>query len=312
MTPDSIAHLAARAMLDAFGSVGATTFDLTITDRDGEKVRFRRGAPLDNLRGAMPTELDRAAAGGQNVIVRPHGPAVVFIQLDDLSAAAVERVQEVAFLGLETSPRNYQAWVAMPATEADEDLARRLRKGVGADPTASGATRIAGSLNFKAKYAPDFPRVEIAHVQPGLIASKEKLAQHGLLAQEPRVPAHNAAPVRALPSVRKWPSYQRCIEGAPPTHGNTGPDVSRADFTWCLIALDWGWSVEATADRLMAESRKARQNGPRYALRTAERAAAVRRGVERPPASLSIQAPREGEFRPFLGASAKRGSPDAG
>ena len=30
-----------------------------------------------------------------------------------------------------------------------------------ADLTASGATKIAGSLNFKDKYAPDFPRVKI-------------------------------------------------------------------------------------------------------------------------------------------------------
>ena len=272
------ADQAARAMLDAFGSVGAKTFDLTITDRKGEKVRFRMGAPLDDLRGVMPAELARAAESGHNVIVRPHGPAVVFIQLDDLSAAAVERVQEVAFLGLETSPRNYQAWVAMPATEADEDLARRLRKGVGADPTASGATRIAGSLNFKAKYAPNFPRVEITHSAPGLMARKEKLAQLGLLPEEPRAPTRNAAPARTLPGARKWPSYQRCIEGAPATHGNTGPDISRADFTWCMIAVDWGWSIDETADRLMAESSKARQNGQRYALRTAQRAAAARRG----------------------------------
>ena len=48
----------------------------------------------------------------------------------------------------------------MPDAE-DKDFARRLRKGTGADPTASGATRVAGSLNFKDKYAPDFPRVAI-------------------------------------------------------------------------------------------------------------------------------------------------------
>jgi hypothetical protein len=166
----------------------------------------------------------------------------------------------------------------MPATEADEDLARRLRKGVGADPTASGATRIAGSLNSKAKYAPNFPRVEITHSAPGLMARKEKLAKLGLLPEEPRAPARNAAHARTLPGARKWPSYQRCIEGAPATHGNTGPDISRADFTWCMIAVDWGWSIDETADRLMAESSKARQNGQRYALRTAQRAAAARRG----------------------------------
>ena len=278
MTPDTTAHKEARAMLDAFASVGADVFDVTITNRDGEKVRFRRGVPIENFRGLIPGELPRAAEHEHNVIVRPHGPGVAFIQLDDLNAEALARVRELAFLGLQTSAGNFQAWLAMPAAEADENLARRLRKGVGADPTASGATRIAGSLNFKEKYAPNFPRVEITHSAAGLMARKEKLAKLGLLPEEPRAPARNAAHARTLPGARKWPSYQRCIEGAPATHGNTGPDISRADFTWCMIAIDWGWSIEETADRLMAESSKARQNGPRYALRTAQRAAAAQGG----------------------------------
>jgi hypothetical protein len=52
---------------------------------------------------------------------------------------------------------NYQAWVALPAAESDREFARRLRKGTGADANASGAVRLAGSINFKERYAPDFP-----------------------------------------------------------------------------------------------------------------------------------------------------------
>jgi hypothetical protein len=43
----------------------------------------------------------------------------------------------------------------------DEDFARRLREGTGADTTTSGATRVAGSINSKEEYAPQFPRVAI-------------------------------------------------------------------------------------------------------------------------------------------------------
>ncbi len=265
-------------MLDAFGSVGATTFDLTITTRQGQKVGFQRAVRYESLRRVIAAELDRAAELERNVIVRPRGPGVVFIQLDDLTAAALQHVREAAFLALQTSPGNFQAWLAMPAAEADENLARRVRNAATADPTASGATRIAGSLNFKEKYAPAFPRVAIEHSAPGLIARKERLAQRGLLSEEPRIPARNATPARTSPGLEKWPSYQRCVEGAPPTHSRTGPDISRADFTWCLIATDWGWSIAETAARLMQESGKARQNGPRYALRTAQRAAAARKG----------------------------------
>jgi hypothetical protein len=60
--------------------------------------------------------------------------------------------------------------------------------------------------------------------------------------------------------------------------------ASRADFTLCLLALDWGWGAEETAARLMPESGKARADGERHALRTVSNAAAPlqrRRGPER-------------------------------
>jgi hypothetical protein len=60
-------------------------------------------------------------------------------------------------------------------------------------------------------------------------------------------------------------------------------DRSQADFIFCLLALDWGWSVEETAERLMQESDKARENSEAYALRTARAAATAieRRGQQR-------------------------------
>ena len=72
---------------------------------------------------------------------------------------------------------------------------------------------------------------------------------------------------------RGWPSYQRCVENAPEAREGGRPDISRADFTFCLLALDWGWGVEETVARLMQESGKAQQNGEAYALRTARNAA---------------------------------------
>jgi hypothetical protein len=47
---------AAAAMLDAFASVGAVRFDVTLTTRTGEKKEwFRRGMSLADLRQASPT-----------------------------------------------------------------------------------------------------------------------------------------------------------------------------------------------------------------------------------------------------------------
>jgi hypothetical protein len=254
-------------MLDAFESVGAVSFDVTFTTRAGAKVRFEKQVPAGRLHGVLTFQVSGAAAQEQNIIVRPHAPRAVFIQLDDLDSAAMDRVKPAAFLGLETSPGNYQAWVAIPSGEADKDFARRVRKGAGADDTASGATRVAGSLNFKDKYAPDFPVVKIAHSAPGLVTNTAHLQALGLVAPTEITPTIHCVTVSNLGN-RKWPSYARCVEGAPENRDKTGPDISRADFTWCMTALSWGWSVEDVAVRLMQESSKARENGERNKQRS--------------------------------------------
>ena len=273
---DHNGHTAGRAMIDAFASVGATRFDLTWTTIAGTKDGFRRGMPLADLVRALPDMLDAAVVCRRNVIVRPHGSGVTFIQLDDLKTGQLPRLAPAVFLTLETSPGNFQAWAALAGTE-DREFARRLRKGAGADPTASGATRIAGSINFKVKYAPDFPRVAIHAAQPARLTTAQELEQLGLVAPPEPVAREVPSPTRRArpgPGSRKWPSYERCLEGAPPSQSTPGDNRhSIADFTWCLIAADWGWPIEEIARRLMEESTKARDNGQAYALKTATRAA---------------------------------------
>jgi len=265
-------HSEATAMLDAFVSVGATSFDLTWTNRAGEKERFRRGVTLAELRRTLPAMLDAAPARERNIIVRPHGPRVTFIQLDDLKESQLIPLAPAVFLALETSPGNFQAWAALEDAE-DKDFARRLRKGAGADPTASGATRVAGSLNFKDKYAPAFPRVAIKAVQPGRLTTRAELDGLGLVAP-PEIVTESTSPPRSRPgpSRRRWPNYARCLDGAPLNSEETGPDTSRADFVWCMTAITWGWSIEDTTKRLMEESPKARANGKAYAELTARNA----------------------------------------
>ena len=179
----------ALTMLEVFASVGVQFFDITHTNIEGEKRGFRPEQSLATTCTSMPHLVASAPRRQNNVIVRPHHPRpVILIQLDDLDAAALDRVRPVSFLILQTSPGNHQAWVAVEGQEGttDADFARRLRKGAGADPTASGATRVAGTANFKRKYEPDFPTVEIAAAQPGLIVTGAKLEALGLVtAPEP-------------------------------------------------------------------------------------------------------------------------------
>lgn len=263
----------ALRMLDAFASVGGQCFDITQTDIDGNKRGFRPGRTLELTRSAIPHLVEAATRLQNNIILRPRGTAAQLVQLDDLDTAALEHVTQAAFLMLTTSPGNHQAFVAI-APAGDEDFARRLKRGAGADVTASGATRVAGTANFKRKYEPDFPTVSILDATPGRTVTTAQLESMGLVAKpEPRrslpIPPARVSRRRS----RTWPDYARCLEGAPLARDGDHPDISRADFTWCMTAIDWGFSVEQTAARLLQHSTKARQEGEPYALRTAERAA---------------------------------------
>jgi hypothetical protein len=277
-------HTEAWAMLDVFVSVGADRFDVTWTNAAGDQERFRRNLSPAELMRTMPEILGDATRRQRNLIVRPRGPGVSFIQLDDLKADKLPGLAPAVFLSIETSPGNFQAWLALPGIE-DKDFARRLRKGTGADTTASGATRVAGSINFKDKYAPNFPRVAIHTAQPGRLADADELDRLGLVA----APEVVAQPLRIAPARvstggnRRWPSYERCVDGAPLNSEETGPDISRADFVFCMTAISLGWSVDDTAARLLEESTKAQTNGKAYADLTARNAAlAVERRRQQP------------------------------
>jgi hypothetical protein len=282
---DMVQQLAeALRMLDTFASVGATHFDLTHTSIDGEKRGFRPGQSLTQIKNSMPKLFPGATERQNNIIVRPTSEKVHFVQLDDLDANELSRVGEAAFMTLETSPGNHQAWVAvsgLPSPQEAKDFARRLRKGTGADATASGATRVAGTANYKRKYEPEFPTVTIWDAAPGRIMTAGQLEALNLVAQPepvtvlPSPPAHVSQRSEAAIRARKWPDYDRCLQSAPPNHSNTGPDTSRADFTWCMTALDWGFDIPETTARLMEVSSKAKQNGPRYAALTTQNAAAT-------------------------------------
>src|SRR3954467_6899138 len=95
---DKHIHNAATAMLDCFASVGANHFDVTSTTRSGEKDWFRRSVPLAELTRTLPGMLEKATSSERNVIVRPHGPGITFLQLDDLAADRLPALAPAVFL----------------------------------------------------------------------------------------------------------------------------------------------------------------------------------------------------------------------
>ena len=116
------------------------------------------------------------------------------------------------------------------------------------------------------------------HASPGKVVTRDELEALGIVAAEEKAPATPIPGVRGRAAGRSWPNYRRCIENAPEAREGGRPDISRADYTFCLLAIDWGWSVEEVVGRLMQESEKAKENGPGYAERTARAAAKVVEG----------------------------------
>jgi hypothetical protein len=147
---------------------------------------------------------------------------------------------------------------------------------------AGAVTRVAGTENFKAKYAPEFPTVTILEAHPGRVMTPDQLAELGLVAPPrplPTVPLKfTRRSENASAEKRHWPSYDKALAGAPRSPEGPGPDRSRADYFWCMLAAQRGWSIEETAAELLRVSQKAqersRSGDDGYALVTAENAAA--------------------------------------
>ena len=193
---------------------------------------------------------------------------MAFVQLDDLNAEQLDRVRPAVFIIHATSPGNYQAWIAVSGVpeerEQFKEFTRRVRRAVGGnDKSASHATRVAGTENFKLKYAPVFPTVTILETHPGRIVTPGQLDALGLFAWPEPV---TAAPLKYTSRAeqgrgkeRHWPSYDMALAGAPPNQTGSGPSRSHADFWWCYLALQRGWSQEDTEAKLLEVSERARE-----------------------------------------------------
>lgn len=151
----------------------------------------------------------------------------------------------------------------LDSAEAKE-FARRLRKGPGADLTAFGATRMAGTGNYKRKYEPDFPDVKILQAAPGRLASAPQFESLGPLAAPEPVHEAPASPIRAS---RNWPDYQRCVLGAPMKHWENKPDISRADFFFAMLCAQ---RFRRRGNRQPPDGTQQQSPGKRGALRAAD------------------------------------------
>ena len=133
-------------------------------------------------------------------------------------------------------PVKYQAWIAVSGVpegkEQRKEFTRRVRQRVGGyDKSASGATRVAGTENFKLKYAPNYPTVSVVETHPGRVMTPEQLGAQGLLSAKPEPKKAEHLKFTQTVSARtkgkeEWPSYEESLKRAGPNQEGTGPDRS--------------------------------------------------------------------------------------
>ncbi len=268
---DAIAD--ARLMVTALHKAGTSHVDVTLKDVSGEKVKFQRRVSVEKFRERLDGLLREAERRTLSVIIRPHSRETVLVQLDDLTPENAALVEPYSCCVIETSANSFQAFVALNGLrdKNETDVVRRsLIKFSHADSGATGAARLAGSLNVKEKHRRldgSFPRVKLTKVTHGLILTPPELSANGLLQDLPPAP-----PLRPLPSSpkakrRRAPIYAMAVTAVRPKEDGE-VDRSAVDFHYAVVCLDWGFSYEDTVRLLQANSPKAAGRDDDYAERT--------------------------------------------
>ena len=152
-----------------------------------------------------------------------------------------------------------------------------IRKGNGpeafADLSASGATRIAGSRNFKTKYAPAFPLVAITQTNAGNVTDSAMLELAGFVAPpEETRPAAKAAPFEFHRSGAAG-RHGQAIKFVFRAHREPTARISRTSAAPISHGagrrLNGAGAGNIPPNRLMTLSSKAKENGEAYATATA-------------------------------------------
>jgi hypothetical protein len=284
--------------LDAFAAVGASAFLVTMKNEITGQARSEK-MTLKEVAWKLPDFIERNSVGEESFIMRPEGAPL--IQFDDCGASERDLLEPFAFLVEETSPENYQSWLALPSGTGEEERKRvrdRLLKGAllgsPANVGAGGATRWPGSLNCKPERRcvdGSFSRVRLITAKYNRIVTVAELEQAGLLANvddpAPSFLATGSVIVppcdsSSLPALQKRavdtnihrgkgnvPSYEKCLQLVA-LKPNGKPNRSDADLLFAVTCFDWKLPYEEVVALLKRVSAKARARRDDYAERTAK------------------------------------------
>jgi len=262
-------YLAARRQLNA---LNCDKYEIGIRNRDG-KMMIRSWSQEEVLKSVG--WLKRENAKGADIYVRPEGEQNQGIVLvDDLSHGQLERMKSTGFepaAVIETSPRNFQAWVRLSKDEITPEVATAASKGLAnhfeADPNSADWRhfgRLAGFTNRKPEHTTAQNRNPwvLCHESSGRSASKgdetvEKVSQIIIdrKAARERETRFESAIEASEARSRYDPirTYQNNLKSLT-AHYGADMDLSRADFMICSNMAMQGYSKKQITEALQQAS----------------------------------------------------------
>jgi hypothetical protein len=168
----------AELMTALFQSVDSAVFDLALSTDNGEIVESVVSLVPHELLGRLPDVLQRAEENHVNVMIRPvdqarpHDPQL--IRLDNLGSEDLHKVSRSSFMTLETSPNQYQCWLAVD--KKDWSNASLLR--AEAETSVNEFVPLAGSKSVGSQFRRlngQYPRVRLVEGVAGLLATPRQL-----------------------------------------------------------------------------------------------------------------------------------------
>jgi RepB DNA-primase from phage plasmid len=263
-------------------AMGCKLFEIGVLRMDG-RMLLQSGWGSGQIAAALAW-LRRENARGAQIFVRPHGTHALSL-VDDLNAETILRMTDAGFQPaavIETSPRNFQAWLNHGrilfdrafSTHAAKELARRF----GGDPSSADWRhfgRLAGFTNQKPKRRlrsglPPFVRLHQCEGSPYGVAREfleevKSLAEKASVERAARTTSQSTAiqdSVRPLTEFQMDPQYDW--------------DLHRADMAWALHAASRGLSEQQIRHEILHARDLSKKGRPErqfnYARRTAVKA----------------------------------------
>jgi hypothetical protein len=263
-------------------AMGCDFFDIGVLRHSGRMLLRERWNERQILTAVQ--WLRHENARGAHIFVRPHGQHALSL-VDDLTAEAVATMEDSSFepaVLVETSPRNFQAWLnhgRILNREISTRVSRELASRFGGDPSSADWRhfgRLAGFTNQK-------PHRRLNNGLAPFVRLKSSTGRiYGSAGEFVKAVAESASQANHAehPNPYDATTSRSDVRPLPDFHADPryGGDLHRADMAWALHAASHGLSEQEIQAEILHARDLSKKGGFRrqmeYARRTAEKAVA--------------------------------------